>query len=96
MGIGESFQTASIFSELPVRENAEIAALAADPDLLSLDEPYGGLAPQTVEDVESAIERVDDQGVTILPVEQNAAAAIYIADRAYVVDRLPVDGRGTP
>jgi branched-chain amino acid transport system ATP-binding protein len=62
-------------------------ALKQSTDLLLLDEPYEGLAPKIVEDVEAAIERISDQGVTILLVEQNAAAAIKIADRAYVVDQ---------
>jgi branched-chain amino acid transport system ATP-binding protein len=62
-------------------------ALKQSTDLLLLDEPYEGLAPQIVADVEAAVERINDQGVTILLVEQNAAAAIKIADRAYVVDQ---------
>jgi len=62
-------------------------ALKQSTDLLLLDEPYEGLAPKIVEDVEAAIERISEQGVTILLVEQNAAAAISIADRAYVVDQ---------
>nr|WP_305882639.1 ABC transporter ATP-binding protein [Haloplanus ruber] len=72
-------------------------ALKQSTDLLLLDEPYEGLAPKIVEDVEAAIERISDQGVTILLVEQNAAAAIKIADRAYVVDQGAVvfDGSAT-
>jgi branched-chain amino acid transport system ATP-binding protein len=62
-------------------------ALKQSTDLLLLDEPYEGLAPKIVEDVEAAIERISEQGVTILLVEQNAAAAMKIADRAYVVDQ---------
>jgi branched-chain amino acid transport system ATP-binding protein len=62
-------------------------ALKQSTDLLLLDEPYEGLAPKIVEDVEAAVERINDQGVTILLVEQNAAAAMKIADRAYVVDQ---------
>jgi len=62
-------------------------ALKQSTDLLLLDEPYEGLAPKIVEDVEAAIQRISEQGVTILLVEQNAAAAIKIADRAYVVDQ---------
>nr|WP_283102366.1 ABC transporter ATP-binding protein [Haloplanus sp. XH21] len=70
-------------------------ALKQSTDLLLLDEPYEGLAPKIVEDVEAAIERINDQGVTILLVEQNAAAAIKIADRAYVVDQGAVVFDGT-
>jgi len=62
-------------------------ALRSNPDLLMLDEPYEGLAPQIVEDVEDAVERINDEGTTILLVEQNAAAAISIADTCYVIDQ---------
>jgi len=69
-------------------------ALRQNTDLLMLDEPYEGLAPQIIESVEQAIERISEAGTTILLVEQNAAAAINIADRAYVVDqgRIVFDG----
>ncbi|AZH25133.1 ABC transporter ATP-binding protein [Haloplanus aerogenes] len=70
-------------------------ALKQSTDLLLLDEPYEGLAPKIVEDVEAAVERISDQGVTILLVEQNAAAAIKIADRAYVVDQGEIVFDGT-
>jgi branched-chain amino acid transport system ATP-binding protein len=70
-------------------------ALKQSTDLLLLDEPYEGLAPKIVEDVEAAVERISDQGVTILLVEQNAAAAIKIADRAYVVDQGQIVFDGT-
>ncbi|QLG63953.1 ABC transporter ATP-binding protein [Halorarum salinum] len=56
-------------------------------DLLMLDEPYEGLAPQIIASVESAIQRIADSGKTILLVEQNAVAAMNIADRAYVLDQ---------
>ncbi len=62
-------------------------ALRQDPDLLMLDEPYEGLAPQIVEDVEDAIGRINDEGTTILLIEQNAIAAMSISDRCYVIDQ---------
>ncbi|WP_284014612.1 ABC transporter ATP-binding protein [Halobaculum litoreum] len=62
-------------------------ALKQDTDLLMLDEPYEGLAPQIIETVEDAIEQIAEKGTTILLVEQNAVAAMNIADRAYVVDQ---------
>ena len=61
--------------------------LRQNPRLLMLDEPYEGLAPQIIEDVEDAINRINEDGTTILLVEQNAAAAITIADRCYIVDQ---------
>ncbi len=62
-------------------------ALHQSTDLLMLDEPYEGLAPQIIEAVESAIRRISERGTTILLVEQNAVAAMKIADRCYVLDR---------
>ena len=70
-------------------------ALRSNPDLLMLDEPYEGLAPQIVEDVENAIRRINEEGTTILLVEQNAAAAIAIADSCYIVDRGRIVFDGT-
>ena len=62
-------------------------ALKQDTDLLMLDEPYEGLAPQIIQAVEDAVERIADMGTTILIVEQNAVAAMNVADRAYVIDQ---------
>ncbi|UIP01209.1 ABC transporter ATP-binding protein [Halobaculum sp. CBA1158] len=62
-------------------------SLKQDTDLLMLDEPYEGLAPQIIETVADAIEQIADAGTTILLVEQNAVAAMDIADRAYVIDQ---------
>jgi branched-chain amino acid transport system ATP-binding protein len=70
-------------------------ALRQNPDLLMLDEPYEGLAPQIIEDVEDAIARISDEGTTILLVEQNAAAALKISDRSYIVDQGEVVFDGT-
>ena len=62
-------------------------ALRQGPDLLMLDEPYEGLAPQIVEDVEDAVGRINEEGTTILLIEQNAIAAMSISDRCYVIDQ---------
>ncbi len=70
-------------------------ALRQDTQLLMLDEPYEGLAPQIVADVEDAVERINERGTTILLVEQNAAAAINISDTAYVIDQGEIVFDGT-
>ena len=70
-------------------------ALHQSTDLLMLDEPYEGLAPQIIEAVESAIRRISEAGTTILLVEQNAVAAMKIADRCYVLDRGQVVFEGS-
>jgi branched-chain amino acid transport system ATP-binding protein len=61
-------------------------ALMAEPRLLLLDEPSMGLAPVLVEVVFEIIERVNSHGTTILLVEQNALAALKIANYAYVIE----------
>ena len=69
-------------------------ALLGHPTLLLLDEPSMGLAPVLVDLIFETIERIRDQGVTVLVVEQNALAALEIADYAYVLEsgRLAMQG----
>lgn len=61
-------------------------ALVAGPKLLLLDEPSMGLAPLIVRQVMDIVRTVAEQGTTVLLVEQNAKAALKIADRAYVLE----------
>jgi branched-chain amino acid transport system ATP-binding protein len=70
-------------------------ALTQNTDLLMLDEPYEGLAPQIIQSVESAIERIREEGTTVLLVEQNAVAAMKIADRCYIIDQGSIVFEGT-
>jgi len=60
--------------------------LMSRPRLLLLDEPSLGLAPKLVRSVFDTIKTINDQGTTILLVEQNAYAALQIADRGYVLE----------
>jgi branched-chain amino acid transport system ATP-binding protein len=61
-------------------------ALMADPKLLLLDEPSMGLAPKVVELILEKIRTINKAGVTVLLVEQNAAMALAISDRGYVLE----------
>jgi branched-chain amino acid transport system ATP-binding protein len=70
-------------------------ALMAKPRLLMLDEPSLGLAPLIVRDVFQTLQALRSTGVSILLVEQNARAALQIADNAYVMElgKITVEGR---
>lgn len=70
-------------------------ALVGGPKLLLLDEPSMGLAPLIVRQVMDIIREVNKQGTTVLLVEQNAKAALKIADRAYVLESGRVTLSGT-
>ena len=61
-------------------------AMMGRPELLLLDEPSMGLAPVLVELIFETIVKIREQGTTILLVEQNALAALDVADRAYVLE----------
>jgi ABC-type branched-subunit amino acid transport system ATPase component len=60
-------------------------ALMLEPDLLLLDEPSAGLAPDLVDDMFDRIDRINDDGTAVLMVEQNAKEALRRCDRGYVL-----------
>ncbi len=70
-------------------------ALMAKPRLLVLDEPSMGLAPLIVEEIYRTVQTLQQQGTTILLVEQNAMGALAIAERAYVLEtgRIVLSGK---
>ncbi len=61
-------------------------ALARDVKLLLLDEPYEGLAPVIVQEIEKTLREIKKLGITTVLVEQNAIAALTLADRAIILD----------
>ena len=69
-------------------------ALMAEPKLLLLDEPSLGLAPLLVKSIFKTIKSINEAGVTVILVEQNARAALKLATRAYVLEvgRLVLEG----
>jgi len=71
-------------------------ALMAKPKLLLLDEPSMGLAPKLIQQIFSIIKEINEQGTTVLLVEQNAQQALSIAHRAYILETGSIvkSGRG--
>ncbi|MEA5065071.1 MAG: ABC transporter ATP-binding protein, partial [Eubacteriales bacterium] len=70
--------------------------LMSKPKILMMDEPSLGLAPMVVKDIFSIIKTVNDEGITILLIEQNANAALRAADYGYVLEtgRMTLEGTG--
>ena len=70
-------------------------ALMSRPKVLMMDEPSLGLAPLIVKDIFSSIRRVNQDGITVLLIEQNANAALRIADYGYVLETGTIALSGT-
>jgi branched-chain amino acid transport system ATP-binding protein len=96
-----------IFAKMTVEENLRLGAglahqqlavgraLMGRPKLLLLDEPSLGLAPRIVRLIFELIQRLRDDGVTVLLVEQNVRMALLIADRGYVINTGRIELSGT-
>lgn len=69
-------------------------SLMNDPSVLMLDEPSLGLAPQVIDEILHKLEHLQDQGLTLILVEQNASAALRIADRGYVFSSGKISMQG--
>ncbi|MDW4497499.1 ABC transporter ATP-binding protein [Sulfitobacter sp. D35] len=70
-------------------------ALARDIKVLLLDEPYEGLAPVIVDEIEKTLTVIKEQGITTILVEQNAVRALQLADRAVILDTGSIVFDGT-
>lgn len=70
-------------------------ALMSRPRLLLLDEPSLGLSPQFVHRIMESLAQLRDEGLTMLVVEQNARAALELADRGYLLQTGRVAAQGT-
>ena len=70
-------------------------ALMADPQVLLLDEPSLGLAPILVKDLFKVIQKINEEGVTILLIEQNARKALSVAVKGYVLQKGKIVAEGT-
>jgi branched-chain amino acid transport system ATP-binding protein len=71
-------------------------ALMSDPRFIMMDEPSMGLAPLLVKDIMKAVRAMREEGKTVLLIEQNARAALKVADRGYVLETGSVVMEGSP
>jgi len=79
------------------RRKLEIArAMVTDPSLILLDEPFSGVDPITVEDLQREIRRLVASGVSILITDHNVERTLEVVDKAYIIDHGKVIGAGTP
>ncbi len=70
--------------------------LMGNPDVVLIDEPSEGLAPAIVDTLADQMMELKKEGVTILLSEQNFEFAMYLADRAYIIERGRIQWQGTP
>ena len=79
------------------RRKLEIArALVTEPRLILLDEPFSGVDPIAVEDLQSEIRRLADRGIAFLITDHNVQQTLRVCDRAYIVEAGTVLAEGTP
>jgi lipopolysaccharide export system ATP-binding protein len=79
------------------RRKLEIArAMITDPSLILLDEPFSGVDPITVEDLQQEIRQLVASGVSILVTDHNVERTLEVVDKAYIIDHGKVIGAGSP
>ena len=78
------------------RRRVEIArALAANPSFLLLDEPFAGIDPKAIEDIQEMVQELKSRGLGVLITDHNAAATLNLTDRTYVIVEGKVIFEGT-
>ncbi len=79
------------------RRKLEIArAMVTDPSLILLDEPFSGVDPITVQDLQQEIRRLVATGVSVLITDHNVERTLEVVDKAYIIDHGKVIGSGSP
>ena len=96
-GLGEVAGSQGRFLSGGERRKLEIArAMVTNPSLILLDEPFSGVDPITVEDLQHEIRRLVASGVSILITDHNVERTLEVVDSAYIIDHGKVIGAGVP
>jgi lipopolysaccharide export system ATP-binding protein len=96
-GLSEVAESQGRFLSGGERRKLEIArAMVTDPSLILLDEPFSGVDPIAVEDLQHEIRRLVASGVSILVTDHNVERTLEVVDKAYIIDHGRVIGAGPP
>ncbi len=96
-GLGEVRKSQARFLSGGERRKLEIArAMVTNPSLILLDEPFSGVDPIAVEELQGEIRRLVASGVSILITDHNVERTLEVADKAYIMDHGKVIGSGSP
>ena len=96
-GLAEVADSQGRFLSGGERRKLEIArAMVTEPSLILLDEPFSGVDPITVEDLQHDIRRLVASGVSILITDHNVERTLEVVDKAYIIDHGKVIGTGSP
>ncbi len=96
-GLTEVINSQARFLSGGERRKLEIArAMVTNPSLILLDEPFSGVDPITVEELQKEIRHLVHSGVSVLITDHNVERTLEVADKAYIIDHGKVIGKGTP
>ena len=96
-GLSEVAESQGRFLSGGERRKLEIArAMVTDPSLILLDEPFSGVDPIAVEDLQGEIRRLVASGVSVLITDHNVERTLEVVDKAYIIDHGKVIGAGSP
>jgi lipopolysaccharide export system ATP-binding protein len=96
-GLTEVAESQGRFLSGGERRKLEIArAMVTEPSLILLDEPFSGVDPITVQDLQEEIRRLVAAGMSILVTDHNVERTLEVADYAYIIDHGQVIGAGSP
>jgi lipopolysaccharide export system ATP-binding protein len=96
-GLGEVINSQARFLSGGERRKLEIArAMVTNPSLILLDEPFSGVDPIAVEELQAEIRRLVASGVSILITDHNVERTLEVSDKAYIIDHGKVIAEGSP